>query len=68
MGKAEEDRRVAYAEYVSQTIPEDEIVLIRQALQRNQLTGSNRFRQQIEKKFDTQISNRGQGRPRKEEK
>lgn len=68
LGSAKNERQVAYQEYVAQTIPDDELKLIRGAIQRNQLTGSDRFSKQIEKKYGIRISNRGQGRPKKAEK
>ena len=49
MGDLESDRPKAYKEYVLDTIHDLEIKLIRDALQRGQLTGSDRFRVAIEK-------------------
>lgn len=66
LGATEEERRKAYDEYVLGTVPEYEIKLIREALQRGQLTGSDRFRGEVEKKLGIRISNKKQGRPRKE--
>jgi putative transposase len=66
LGARKQQREEAYAEYVLGTIPEDEIKLIREALQRGQLTGGDRFRQKIEKKLGIRISNKKQGRPMKE--
>jgi len=65
LGKNEQERQKAYAEYVLGTVPEYEIKLIRDALQRGQLTGNDRFRIEIEKKFGVRISNKKPGRPRK---
>lgn len=65
MGASEQERQKAYAEYVLNTIPEYEIKFIRDALQRGQLTGSDRFRVEVEKKLGIRISNKIQGRPRK---
>ncbi len=67
LGNTQKERRLAYQEYVTQTIPEEELKLINEAIQRNQLTGSNKFRKKIEKKHGIRISNRAQGRPRKTE-
>jgi len=39
--------------------------LIRQSLQRGQLTGSSRFVDEIEKKIARRVEFRGQGRPSK---
>ena len=38
--------------------------LIQQALQRGQLTGTNRFVEQVEHRLGQRIEHRGQGRPR----
>ncbi|MFN2354330.1 MAG: transposase [Desulfopila sp.] len=59
------ERRKMYAEYVCQTISEEELKLIRDAIQRNQVTGGNRFREQLEKKLKIRLSDRGPGRPKK---
>ncbi len=66
MGSTDIEKQMAYAEYVLDTIPGYEIKLIRDALQRGQLTGDDRFRKEIEKKFGIRISNKKQGRPRKD--
>jgi len=68
LGKSEKERQRAYAEYVLGTVPEYEIKLIREALQRGQLTGSERFRDEIEKKLGVRVSNKRQGRPKKAKK
>jgi putative transposase len=65
LGKNKRDRQTAYVQYVCDTIPEAEITLIRDALQRGQLTGSERFRQEISQRLGIRISNKGPGRPRK---
>ncbi|MCP4339433.1 MAG: hypothetical protein GY799_11230 [Desulfobulbaceae bacterium] len=49
LGENKQDRQKAYAEYALGTVPECEIKLIRDALQRGQLTGSERFRVRTEK-------------------
>jgi hypothetical protein len=68
LGNTQQERQSAHKEYVTQTIPDEELHLIRQAIQRNQLTGSDRFRMYLEKKHKVVISNRGQGRPKKAKK
>lgn len=65
LGNTPKERQSAYKAYVIQTIPDEELQLIRRAIQRNQLTGSDRFRMYLEKKYKVLISNRGQGRPKK---
>jgi putative transposase len=65
LGDTEQERWKAYKEYVFGTVPEYETKLIREALQRGQLTGSERFQGEIEKKLGIRISNKKQGRPKK---
>lgn len=65
LGNTEKERHAAYEEYVKHTIPEFELKLIREAIQRCQLTGSEQFREEIFKKLGVRISNRKQGRPKK---
>ncbi len=45
LGNSAADRRKAYQKYVFETIPEEELKLIRDSIQRNQVTGGNRFRE-----------------------
>jgi len=54
-----------YSEYVSGTVPECELKLIRDALQRDQMTGGKKFRHEVSRKLGIKISNRGPGRPKK---
>lgn len=68
LGKDEKERRKAYAEYVLGTVPENEIQLVREALQRGQLTGSDRFRAEIEKKLGTRLPHRRPDRPKEKKK
>jgi putative transposase len=64
-GNSEEERRRAYAGYIG-TEPDDaEHQLIRTALQRNRLTGSSRFVEEIERRTGLRLENRGRGRPPK---
>ena len=65
LGDTAQERRKAYEEYVLATIPDYELKLIREALQRGQLTGGDRFRKEVEKKLGIRISNKKQGRPSK---
>jgi putative transposase len=65
LGDSRQERQKAYAEYVLGTVPDDELKLIREALQRGQLTGSERFRAETEKKLGIRLSNKKPGRPRK---
>jgi putative transposase len=54
-----------YAEWIKGSIPEGELLLIRQSLQRGQLTGSARFVDEVEEKIKRRVEFRGQGRPGK---
>jgi putative transposase len=57
-------RAERYREWVKGTIPEGEWEVIRQSLQRGQLTGSARFVDEIEQKIKKRIEIRGPGRPK----
>jgi len=65
LGDTERERRKAYKEWMKDAIPEGEWKIIREALQRGQLTGNSRYIEQIEKRIGERIEFRGQGRPRK---
>lgn len=49
LGATDEERRRRYAEFVRQAVPAEELSLIREAIQRGQLTGSNRFVDEVER-------------------
>lgn len=68
LGESDGTRQKAYAEYVHGTVPEYEIKFLREALQRGQLTGGDRFRSETERKLGIRLSNKRQGRPRKEDR
>jgi putative transposase len=68
LGKKKQGRQAVYAQYVCDTVPEEEIKLIRNALQRGQLTGSERFRREVSRRLGIRISNKGPGRPQKSNK
>jgi putative transposase len=65
LGKNARERQEMYSEYVSGTVPEYELKLIRDALQRGQVTGGEKFRHEVSRKLGIRISNRGPGRPKK---
>ncbi|HSW12368.1 MAG TPA: transposase [Solimonas sp.] len=65
LGRSEDERRREYARYLRETIPEGEWTLIREALQRSQLTGTAKFVDEIERIAGLRIERRGRGRPRK---
>lgn len=60
------ERRARYRAFLRSTIPNGEWELIRNALQRGQLTGDHRFIDEIETILGRRIEHRGQGRPKKE--
>ena len=53
-----------YEEWTKGGISEEELELIRKSIQRGQLTGSQRFVDEIEQKTNRRVEFRGQGRPR----
>ncbi|MCG6575934.1 transposase [Pseudomonas sp. AF32] len=66
LGDTSLERRLRYEEYVRQAIPPDQLRLIRDALQRGQLTGTSRFVDEVERIVGVRVEPRGQGRPRAE--
>ena len=64
LGNTANERHHRYEAFIRQAIPVDEIRLIREALQRGQLTGTSRFVDEVERIFGLRIEQRGQGRPR----
>lgn len=65
LGRTDKEREERYKKFVKGSIPQGEWELIREAAQRGQLTGSNRFIEEVAKKIGRQIERRGQGRPKK---
>ena len=65
LGNSGDERALRYREFVQSAIPAGEWELIREALQRGQLTGTERFSDEIEAIIGRRIVNRKQGRPRK---
>lgn len=63
LGQTASARAKAYRQFVRSDIADDELSTIRGALQRNQVTGTDLFRQQIERRIGRRISARSQGRP-----
>ena len=60
-----QERRLRYSEFLRTAIPEGEWSLIREAVQRGQLTGTNRFVAQVETILGKRIENRSRDRPPK---
>ena len=52
-----------YQGYLGEPAQKNEIALIREGLQRNQLTGNHRFVYEIESRIGMRIEKRGRGRP-----
>jgi len=65
LGKTIEERSEKYKEWLSETIPESEWTLIREATQRGQLTSGRKFEREISQKLDRRIELRGPGRPKR---
>jgi putative transposase len=65
LDSSRENREKKYEQWVNAIIPQGEWKLIRQSLQRGQLTGSKKFVDQIEEKLNQRIEFRGPGRPKK---
>jgi len=66
LAETDAERSSRYIDFVSGAIPDAELRLIREAVQCGQLTGSNRFVEEIERIAGIRIEHRGQGRPMKE--
>jgi putative transposase len=65
LGDTPAARRLAYVRFVREIVPGDETRLIRKATSRNQLTGSDCFVDEIERRTGLRVESRGRGRPRK---
>ena len=61
-------RRKTYRDFVLATIADAEIEQIRSAIQRGQLTGTEKFVEEIEIKLGKRIESRGPGRPKNSDK
>lgn len=64
LGNTSKECERRYIESVNNSIPTSEWDIIRQAVQRGQLTGSSRFIEEVEDKIGKRIEFRSQGRPR----
>ena len=67
LGATEELRSAKYRDFVLSAIPHREWDLIRESIQRGQLTGSKRFVDQVEAMIGRRIERRKQGRPKKDD-
>ena len=68
LGGSPADRGTTYRRYVSEGVGDAELALIRQAVQRNQLTGDSRFKADIEARIGRRLSTKARGRPRKHDR
>ncbi|MCG5515025.1 MULTISPECIES: transposase [unclassified Ectothiorhodospira] len=60
---SEMERRARYARFVAQGVPKNELSLMREAVQRGQLTGNHQFVDEVEKIIGRRIEQRRPGRP-----
>lgn len=67
LGDSHPERAQCYATYVRSAVSSEEETLIRQALRRNQLTGDEKFIDEIAERVGRRIELRGRGRPGKSE-
>lgn len=66
LGNSGHERARTYRSYVSQQVDTGELKLIRNALKRNQVTGTDQFRRELEHRIGRRLSSRSQGRPPQE--
>ena len=64
LADAEAQRRVRYQAYMQQGASDQEVALLRSAWSRNQLTGNQRFVDEIERRIGQHIECRGRGKPK----
>jgi putative transposase len=64
LGNTAQQRSERYRTFVREAISQAELSVIREALQRGQLTGNPRFVDEVERIAGLRIERRGQGRPR----
>lgn len=65
LGNNDDERRQRYREFLKAAIPAGEWELIREAVQRGQLTGNRRFRDEVASVLGRRVERRGRGRPPK---
>jgi putative transposase len=61
-------RRARYEAFVRQGVPTMESLFLGESVMRNQLTGNQRFIDEIEQRIGIRVEPRGRGRPKKDEK
>lgn len=68
LGTSETERRHGYREFLQAAIPSGEWQLIREAVQRGQLTGTERFTEEVAVILGRRVERRGRGRPAKSDR
>mgnify|MGYP003387560800 CR=1 FL=1 len=63
LGSTDKDRLTQYRHYLTECEDSSETKLIRDSLQRNQLTGDTRFVDEVDRRLGMRIERRGRGRP-----
>ncbi|HET6893716.1 MAG TPA: hypothetical protein VFH31_21645 [Pyrinomonadaceae bacterium] len=63
LAQIEDLKRERYRQFMLQGVPAQEMKLIRDAVQRGQLTGNSRFQEQVAQIIGRRVENRGRGRP-----
>ena len=63
LGNTAQQRSERYRTFVHGAVSQAELSLIREGLQRGQLTGDSRFVDEVERIAGLRIERRGQGRP-----
>lgn len=63
LAETEAKRRKCYKQFMKEAITDNELMLIRQAVQRGQLTGNTKFTDEVEQILGRRIELRPQGRP-----
>jgi putative transposase len=67
LGPTDAERHLRYSAFLRSAIPEGEWELIRESVQRGQLTGNGRFTKEVAAILRRRIERRGRGRPAKPE-
>lgn len=63
LGDTEQGRLTRYRDYLGEPTDRVEVALIREGLQRNQLTGNTRFVEEVARRTGMRVARRGRGRP-----
>jgi len=63
LGVSDQERRRIYEDFIMNSVPDGEWEFIREAVRRNQLTGNDRFVEQVNKAIGRRVERRGPGRP-----